>query len=772
MAGDNNRTGADRPEQRTPPRQQYAGLFASWAARTDPWLWLILAAAFVWRLAYGPLLGLGTPPEGRPFLIDEQEYYAAAQMLAAGHGFAFYDTFAWTRAPLYPLLVAGLFRVFGVAAGPVLLVQALLSTLTLYWLATLAGRIAGRAAGGPSLITVRAARRLTALVGGLWLSFTLFTQLLVSETLFLCLFVGTLVLLARWADGEGTRWRLLLGAGAVLGLAALTRSTALAFLPLAAGWVWWVGRAAVTAGARPGARGGSAHALLPVLWLLAGAVGVIAPWTARNIVAYGVSPGGPVLIDTSSGYNLWLAANGVHDAERLANELQGIPGVLARQQHAMTQARDQIAADPGAFLAKSLKEAGDLWTINYTAEERQVRGYLAGRVPAAHLLALFALDDGLYGVIVLLALVGLAVARPDPLKALIGLWTLVWVAIAFVFFAVTRFRFPLVACLLPWVPLGWATLAHRVGQRRLMRRRAGWAPLALLALGVIFLIGVGPSFIQATGATAQGISRWNEQAPFRQAEDSLRYLAGRDYIGRVLPLYASANPQIADTRFGTLAAQVIEAGTNRTQLETLAGSPYLEVGPTGVYSTRMESAILLGQIARRLGDAPRAARLFTSRAVNDATPAALDWAATHLGPPGEWVSDPHVDVGSGLDVGLVQGMYPAEREGDVTYRWTGQDASLVPPSPGATRLRLRWNGWRPAGWPAAHVQFSIKHCGVDTCFTQTDTLSIPNDTAWHEAELNVAPPRLLEVKLRINAFVPGGFDPRTLGVRIDSVEWK
>src|SRR5690348_12257745 len=133
----------------------------------DPVLAVILAGALLVRLGYGLFAGLGTPPEGRPFVIDEQEYYLAAHMLANGHGFSFYDTFAWTRAPLYPLFVALIFRLGGVQVAPVLGVQAALSTLTLYWLATLAGRVAA------PVLSVRAARRGAAVVGALWLSFTL-----------------------------------------------------------------------------------------------------------------------------------------------------------------------------------------------------------------------------------------------------------------------------------------------------------------------------------------------------------------------------------------------------------------------------------------------------------------------------------------------------------------------------------------------------------------------------------------------------------------------
>ncbi len=720
----------------------------------DPVLVAILAGAFLLRLGYGLFAGLGLPPDGRPFLIDEQEYYLAGHMLAAGHGFSFYDTFTWTRAPLYPLFVALIFLVAGVQVAPVLWVQAALSTLTLYWLTTLAGRVPGR------FLTERAARRGTALVGAFWLPFTLFAQLLVSETLFLCLFVGVLVLLARWADRRAVtdatpraQWRLLAGAGALLGLAALTRSTALAFLPLAALWVAWIGRQGSV---------GRARLVAPAL-LLISAVLVIAPWTARNIAAYGLSPGGPVLIDTSSGYNLWLAANGVRDGERLATELRGIPGVLARQQHALSQAEAQIAADPGAFVAKGFKESLDLWTINPSAEERQVGGATAGRVPPQHLLAVLVLEDGLYLAIGVLALLGLAVAPPDPLKGLIGLWVLLWMVMAFVFFAVTRFRFPVVACLLPWVPGGAAWLRYRLG-RALPRAHARGLALSLLAL--IFLLIVGPTL--PVGATDTGVRRWFEQASFRAGEAALQAGNPSNAVGQ----YMKANQLLPDTQFGTLAAQIAANSNSPGDLDALSHNPALDLSPVGVYSTRMEPYLLQGQLARLKGDTAQAARLFTSRPVNDAGTAALSWAAGHF--LGVLTDSTSIDVGSGLDLGQVQRFYGPERDGDVTYRWTGQTIAKENYTPYLAdwyRLRLRVNGWRPAGWPPATIVIATHNCGADVCINQQHTVLVPNDTDWHDLDLDLGPPRLDSLSVTVNTFVPGGADPRELGIKIDRMEW-
>nr|MDQ2807568.1 hypothetical protein [Chloroflexota bacterium] len=173
----------------------------AWLKRfaVDPWLVAILLGALLLRLGYPALVGL---PERTPlhgFVIDEQEYFGAASVFADGRGLHFYDTFLWTRTPLYPLLVGLLFRLFGQATGPVFALQAVLSTLTLAGLAALAARCAAHA---PALaLTPRAAARLAALLGALWLPFTLFSNLLLSETLFLLLMVAAFLWVFLFSDG-------------------------------------------------------------------------------------------------------------------------------------------------------------------------------------------------------------------------------------------------------------------------------------------------------------------------------------------------------------------------------------------------------------------------------------------------------------------------------------------------------------------------------------------------------------------------------------------
>jgi 4-amino-4-deoxy-L-arabinose transferase-like glycosyltransferase len=734
----------------------------------DPWLAAILLGALLLRLLYPALVGLPdrTPLHG--FVVDEAEYYGAASVLAGGRGLSFYDTFTWTRTPAYVLLVGALFALFGPHTEPVFVLQAGLSVLTLWALAWLAGRAAARA---PALgLSRRAAERTAALIGAVWLPFTLFANLLLSETLFLLLMVGAFVLLARYADarlpvtgaadragGAGT----VLGAGLLLGAAALTRSTALGFIPVAVLWVGWVAWRAV-----PGRR---IPWRAPAL-VLAGALLLLVPQVVRNYVAYH----GLILGDTSSSFNLWLASVGVRDGARLAGDLAAISSPLDKQSYAYSQAFANITVQPLAFLAKGVRESRDLWTINFTAEERQTRGYTLGRVPAVHLWSLLAGEDLLYVLIVLVALLGLAAGPPDPFKALVGLWTLLWMAMAFVFFAVTRFRFPVVAMLLPWVPLGGAYLRTLL-PARIRAQAAGRVPrpsrraAGLYALGLLFAILVVPTI--PLDETATGAARWAAQAPYRAA---VPLVTSRP--AAALDLLARAAPDAPDTLYATDAAQLAQEAMadvpDPAVLDRLANRPEVSLGPGSPLGAGYEPYLLSGAIARLSGDPAGARSAFRARAVQTAGAEAVDWAARFLLPP----RTNRLDLGGDLDFGAPQGFYNSESSGSgdaaITYRWSGP-ASLIrlrPATPWRT-LVIRWSGARPPGVAPAQVTATLRVPGGDTL----QTITLPTSDTWVETVLRpsgatpVTSPRV-ELRLDANSFVPGGYDPRTLGVRVDWVE--
>jgi 4-amino-4-deoxy-L-arabinose transferase-like glycosyltransferase len=689
---------------------------------------LTLVGAFLIRLLYN----LALNPGGRGpanFVIDEAEYFGAAHVLVGGRGFSFFDTALWVRPPLYVLFLGAAIRSFGLNSLPLLVVQCALSALTLLPLGWIAARIDG----------LRAARWAAAL-GALYLPFTLFAGLLLSETLFIFLFAGALAALlrAREALGEETA-RAALGrsalAGLMLGLAVLTRSTALGFVPLAALWLVYPSWRKPIARSRLAAVG-------VTVWVCAL---IILPWTLRNYAAYNRL----VIVDTTSGYNLWLGSVGVRDEERLRADLATIGNPVDRQAYAYERAWENIRSDLAAFVAKGLKESLDLWRPLFSAEERQVSGYSLGRVPAWHLLSLVIFDDLLFLGILLLAGVGLVLGPAHPARSLTLLWVALWVLMSFVFFAVTRFRLPVVAALLPWAGVGIGVL---VSSPNALWKASRGRKLGLVALYVAVLLVVLPVWPFLLNATRLGVARWGEQAPYRQAEALLAIGNAEAAEGT----YRRANQELADTRYG-LAAALLQQGRTDEALQQLR-----EDEPPD----RFEPFIIGGEAARLSGDRAVARTLFNMRVVSVAGDRALRWAWDHLDPP----EVDTLDIGGGLDIGYIRGFHGAEVDAEgVAYRWTLGEAEVrnVRPSPSGV-LNLTWSSWRPDSVAAAVIELRGSR-GADNLPGSAITLN--RDPDFEETSLSLPGETGGETYLRIevNPFVASGADPRLLGVRLAKV---
>jgi 4-amino-4-deoxy-L-arabinose transferase-like glycosyltransferase len=684
----------------------------------DGAVWAAVLLALAIRIGYNLALHPGghVPAD---FVIDEREYFGAAHVLAEGRGFTFFDTALWVRPPLFVAALALLFRLIGTGYVPILVFQSLLGAAAVLPLAFLAFRIRGIVAA-----------RWTAFITALYLPLTLFAGLLLSETLFVLLFACSLVALYETSRRAGSDSRQsylwAAAAGLLLGLCILTRGTALAFLPLAAAWLFVA------------LRGNERNRWLAPALVVGIAVLALVPWTMRNYAAYGRI----VVVDTTGGYNLWLAAQGVRDELRMQAELAAVEGPVAKQEYSYERAFGIIAADPGAFVAKGLKESLDLWRPSFGAEERQVRGYTLGRVPGWHLGTLLLFDDLLFIAIVLLALAGLLFLPSHPLKSLTVLWVLLWVAMAFVFFAVTRFRLPMVAALMPWAGAA-LTILREPGwlSRSIARGRSLAVTFAVCALA--FLVVVLPS-IDADD-TLLGIARWGEQEPYRAAEGLLR----QGDVPAALEQYARANQDIADTRYGLAAAR----------LQALDSAGALALLRPDDPEERFEPDIIRGEAARMSGDLEAARALFNTRVVQVAGQEAVDWAWDHLRP----APVGRVELGSGLDLGYVRGFHGPERDADGrTFRWLGQNGA-VRGLTGNLELALMVNGWRPGG--AAPATIKARGAGVDPAAAQTAVETLPLADEWSTILVFAGD----EVELETNGFVPGGYDLRLLGVRTMTV---
>lgn len=709
--------------QAFPSPAESASSYTFWK---DPLTWAVVVGAFAFRLFYN----LALHPDGHPpldFVIDEHEYFSAAHTLAEGRGFTFYNDFIWLRPPLYVVFLGGLFALGGGSYEylAVLLAQSVMSAVSLLPFGWLAAQIQGRAAARWALA-----------LGAVYLPFALFAGLLISETLF-ALFFGY-ALLALWKGRQASvagrarqfyMW--LAGAGLLLGCATLTRSTALVFIFVAALWLLFSLPPGRTLRQR----------LTPAAVLVLVGLGTLLPWTLRNYAAYHRF----IPVDTTGGYNLWLASLGVRDEPRMQAELRGIQGQAERQDYAFARAWDTITADPAAFVGKGLKESLDLWKPLLSAEENAVRGYPSGRVPAWHLALLLLFDSLLYVAILLLAVCGFVMSRPTPLRGLTAGWVLLWVAMSFVFFAVTRFRMPVVASLLPWAGVGIMTLPRIRDWRETSKLARISFAAAVLSIAVVVGLNI------PLEDTLSGISAWERQAPYREGERLLS--EGR--VEEALESYLRADGNIADARYG-LAAAFLHQGKIDEAMSALR-----LVEP----EDRFEPHILRGQAARMRGNLDDARSFFNARAVQGAGDEALRWAWDHLRPQ----EVQSLELGSGLDVGYVRGFYGPEAEAPTgrPFRWSKDRAQVRGLSGGI--CELEWSGWRPSGLPQAEITLTRTN-GRGQVQGPPVTIMLPNSTDWTPTRLAPSFPETLNsLELRVNSFVVSGSDPRLVGLRISKV---
>ncbi len=720
----------------TTDKQSFGGSSASdrsfW---TDPLIWFLLLLAVIIRIVYNLALKQD-PLDWYSFVIDEREYFGAAHMFAEGRGFSFFDTALWVRPPLYVVLLGILLRLGQDTYLPVLVIQSVLSAATLLPLGLLAYHHGGRAAA-----------RWCVAFGTLYLPFTLFAGLLLSETVFLFFLAWVLLALYKAASEltialrrSGLVW---LGvAGIMLGMAALTRATALGFVPLAALWLFII--------LRRGAHITTKKALLLAGVLLVVPILMLIPWTARNWAVYGRF----IPVDTTTGYNLWLGSVGVRDEPRLQADLLRIENQGDRQAFALARGWENISSDPVSFLGKGAKESLDLWRPLFGAEERQVRGYASGRVPAWHLASLFVFDDLLYLLVLLAASMGLLFLAAAPMRFLTVLWLIMWLATAFIFFAVTRFRLPIVAALLPWAGIGIAHFSSLTRARRVLARSNNGQRIGLAVSFALVAIVVLPAI--PLEDTVLGVQRWEAQAPYRRGEALLA--DGR--TSAAIAEYNLASSEIPDTRYA-LAAAYLQEGNIASALGQLA---------VNEPERRFEPLLIRGEAARRSGDLATARSFFNERTVNLAGDEALRWAWDHLSPP----PVKSIDLGSGLDIGYVKGFHSSEVDGGRQFRWSSNQMEVRGlQMSGSADVTVEMSGWRPDILPAA--QFSIySPLTKEQAIGGRIVITLPNDAAWTSEKVGVdtgiddSGP-IFDFRASVNPFIGSGSDPRLLGVRITRI---
>jgi 4-amino-4-deoxy-L-arabinose transferase-like glycosyltransferase len=429
----------------------------------------IFVAALAVRLLY--LHQAGSLPSFEFPIVDARSYHEWALSIAAGD---WLGDRVFYQAPAYPYFLATLYTIFGADLATAYVSQAVLgaTSCVLIYVATrsLFGRSAAVVAG--------------ALLAG-YAPAIFFGGMIQKTSLGLLLTSGLLVLLTRFAARPAAGS--IAGAGALVGLLALTRENALSFAVLIPAWLLWRHRE---------------RRLAFALAFVLGVAVILVPVGFRNLAV-----GDTFAITTSQlGPNFYIGNNphatglyapllpGRHtpdfegsDAKRAAEwEMKRALGADEVSRYWLGQSLDWIVAEPGAWLALLLRKT--LLTLNDfeipDTENIYVHAHFSWLLSSLHGLLRF-------GVLLPLALAGLVFAWRERaqqapgsrgVSELIALLAFVFAMTAAAFYAWARYRFPLVPLIVPFAALG---VVGSFELARLGEWRRMVAPSVALLLGAL-----------------------------------------------------------------------------------------------------------------------------------------------------------------------------------------------------------------------------------------------------------------------------------------------
>lgn len=236
---------------------------------------LILAAGLAIKVAY--LFFSQASPFYEPRLLDPAYYHEWAQRIAAGN---LADPPVFYGLPLYPFFLGFCYKIFGGSLLMAKLVQALLGTVTLYFVYKIGRKLFSQETG-----------LLAALLAAFYGPFFFNEQILIPEAIGIPLYAAAFYLVCLFEEAPTVKRGALLGA--FLGLAALTKANALLFVFLYLPLCFFRRRAEVPRRIK--------SVLVCALTLLA----VLAPVTAHNYF-YGKDA---VLLSSHTGLNFYVGNN-------------------------------------------------------------------------------------------------------------------------------------------------------------------------------------------------------------------------------------------------------------------------------------------------------------------------------------------------------------------------------------------------------------------------------------------------------------------------------
>lgn len=411
---------------------------------------IIFLGALVARLGY-VLTEYKFESIGGSFVSGDSFFYLKlAESLLAGGGLATETGPTAFVSPGFPLFLAACRFAFGTDPLWTSLFQCVLSAAACLFVAETTAVLFGNRAGFIGGVIAAGYYELV-----LWTS----GQLLTEPLYFFLLAAALLALVAAAADRF--RFGKICLAGALFGLAALVRPTA---LPVVIGLAGAIFVAALV-------RRRSRRQWRPALVFVAVCLLVMLPWGLRNQVVLGSF----TLLSTEGGHVFWLGNNPAYDLfehpdfarfggytimfeppPELAAELNG-KSEAERGRIYARHARSHIFADPAAFFVRGLHKNWNMWRPGFAGSSWRNR-----------LVSLT-----FYPVLLLLFLAGVVLAARragkellDPAAAPAGLlltFLLVHLAMHSVITGEIRFRVPLWAAIIPFAALALEKTLERLG---------------------------------------------------------------------------------------------------------------------------------------------------------------------------------------------------------------------------------------------------------------------------------------------------------------------
>ncbi len=533
------------------------------------------------------------------------------------------------------------------------------------------------------------------------LLFTLctFASLYMSETLFTFFFAASLLLLLRYAatpqHDTGKRLMLVACAGICYGLATLTRSVTLAFMPVVVLWI-----VAIAFDSWRSLRlGASFRAVLRGLLFAACVMLTIAPWTIRNCNAYGRC----ILVETGLSYNLWAFSEPHESMGTIFKTLESIPNPADRADEATRRGMERLQEDPTILLRKPWPNWVALWRIKPIQDRFLLPNYYTDPPPLIFLSALL-FDDMLYILILSAAIIGITytlIYRTTNLVAWLPIaWVLYIVSTTMLTHGEGRYRHFLFPVLIPFAAM---TLCHWRAYLRSFSIIGGGCTtharkvvhvlmsLALIGFALYPTVMLYP-WKWATGGAARSIHRLvgdgaygmgniqAAEAAYTRAYSAQKTADGRLILGDLYLQQGNIHK----------AEEFYQAGWDRKKRYIAASAR-------------------VGNVLRMLGREDEARDAFQGYFVSQQE--VTTWSWEHLDPP----PTAYVDIGDGLDFGYVGNVYNAEKQQDATARWTNGQGVLRVGNAHAQILTMRIAAPRPQAGPDGLSHGVATVCSTDLC---------------------------------------------------------